>query len=132
GSLIAKHGSGAPGKSSANVTFSYLSRPLSGTVLLGSTTEFAGFDTRTTREGIGEICAGALKFMPKLGDASVVRTWAGLRPYSAKGPVLGNGGGPAGYATAIGHGGDGIALSPITGAYLAEYIARDGQSGDIR
>lgn len=131
GSLLAKHAPSAGDKPSANVALSYLSRPLSGTVLLGSTNEFAGFDTRTTPQGIGEICAGAMRLMPRLGDMSVVRTWAGLRPYSARGPILGNGGGPAGYVTAIGHGGDGVALSPITGVYLADYIASEGRCGDV-
>lgn len=130
-SLLAKHAPSTPGKSTANVALSYLSRPFSGTVLLGSTNEFAGFDTRTTPEGVGEICAGAMRLMPRLGEMSVVRTWAGLRPYCARGPLLGDGGGPSGYVTAIGHGGDGIALSPITGVYVAEYIASDRKSGDV-
>jgi glycine/D-amino acid oxidase-like deaminating enzyme len=121
-SLLAKHGSGS--QSATNVAMSYLSRPLSGTVLLGSTNEFAGFDMRTTREGIAEICARAMRLMPRLGAMHVVRTWAGLRPYCAAGPILGDGGGPAGYVAAIGHGGDGVALSPITGMYVAEYIGR--------
>jgi sarcosine oxidase subunit beta len=131
GSLVAKHGTGAAPGSSANVALSYLSRPLSGSVLLGSTNEFAGFDTRTTRGGISEICAGAMRLMPRLGDASVVRTWAGLRPYCAKGPILGDGGGPAGYVAAVGHGGDGVALSPITGVYVADYIATERRTGGI-
>jgi glycine/D-amino acid oxidase-like deaminating enzyme len=120
-----------PGKSSTSISLSYLSRPLSGTVLLGTTNEFAGFDTRTTPEGIGEICAGAMRLMPHLSDSSVVRTWAGLRPYCSKGPLLGDSGGPSGYVTAIGHGGDGIALSPITGVYVADYIASSGKCGDV-
>jgi sarcosine oxidase subunit beta len=132
GSVVAKHGTGQTGKAGANVALSYLSRPSSGTVLLGSTNEFAGFDTRTTREGISQICADAMRLMPRLADMSVVRTWAGLRPYRANGPVLGDGGGPAGYVAAIGHGGDGVALSPITGVYIADYIASDAKCGDIR
>ena len=131
GSLLAKHAPSTGGKAGANVALSYLSRPVSGTVLLGSTNEFAGFDTRTTPEGIGEICAGAMRLMPRLAGMSVVRTWAGLRPYSARGPVLGDGGGVPGYVAAIGHGGDGVALSPISGVYVAEYMASEGGCGDI-
>jgi sarcosine oxidase subunit beta len=131
GSLVAKHGTGSSEGSSANVALSYLSRPLSGTVLLGSTNEFAGFDTRTTREGLAEICTGAMRLMPRLADMTVVRAWAGLRPYCAKGVVLGEGGGPQGYVTAIGHGGDGVALAPITGVYIADYIASERGCGDI-
>jgi sarcosine oxidase subunit beta len=131
-SLVAKHGTGAGVASGANVALSYLSRPLSGTVLLGSTNEFAGFDTRTTAEGLSEICAGAMRLMPRLAEMTVVRAWAGLRPYCAIGVVLGDGGGPEGYVTAIGHGGDGVALAPITGAYVAEYIASERGCGDVQ
>ena len=102
---------------------SYLARPLSGTVLLGSTNEFVGFDTRTTREALGEISRYAKRLMPRLGRMHAVRAWAGLRPYCAQGPMLGTNGGPEGYVTAIGHGGDGVALSPITGVYVADVIA---------
>jgi len=40
-------------------------------------------------------------------------------------------GGPDGYLVATGHGGDGMALAPITGLYLAEAIARDGKDCDL-
>lgn len=124
GALLAKH-KGAAG--SINAAFAYTSKPISGTVLLGGTNEFAGFDSRTTQEALAEISRLAVRAMPEIGRLQAIRAWAGLRPYSPKGPILGHAGGPRGYAAAIGHGGDGVALSPITGVYLAEYIARDGQ-----
>ena len=37
----------------------------------------------------------------------------------------------AGYAVATGHGGDGVALAPISGLYMAEYIASDGRQNDL-
>ena len=126
GQLLAKHG-GAPADGRLHVPLGYTSRPVSGTVMLGSTNEFVGYDTRTTREGIAGICASALALMPELANLNAVRAWAGLRPYSATGPILGDGGGPRGYAVAIGHGGDGVALAPITGLYLAASIAREGK-----
>ena len=126
GQLLAKHG--GPGTGGANVALSYTSKPLNGTVLLGSSNEFAGYDTRTTLPVVAEICQRACGLMPRLGGFNALRSWAGLRPYSASGPVLGGAGGPNGYATAIGHGGDGMALAPISGLYLAEYIAHDGKN----
>lgn len=126
GQLLAKHGGAETG--GANVALSYTSQPLNGTVLLGSSNEFAGYDTRTTLPVMAEICRRACDLMPRLGKFNALRSWAGLRPYSALGPVLGGAGGPNGYAAAIGHGGDGMALAPISGLYLAEYIARDGKN----
>ena len=132
GQLLAKHGGGGGGKpGGASVSPSYTSKPLNGTVLLGSTNEFAGYDTATTRDMLAEICRRVICLMPRLGELNALRSWAGLRPYSSAGPVLGNAGGPPGYAAAIGHGGDGIALAPITGLYLSEYIAREGKDADL-
>jgi sarcosine oxidase subunit beta len=130
GQLLAKHG-GAPAGGGLQVPLGYTSRPVSGTVMLGSTNEFVGYDTRTTREGVAGICRSAINLMPQLSRLNAVRAWAGLRPYSAKGPLLGDGGGVAGYAVATGHGGDGVALAPISGLYMAEYIASDGSQNDL-
>jgi sarcosine oxidase subunit beta len=130
GQLLAKHG-GAPAGGGLQVPLGYTSRPVSGTVMLGSTNEFVGYDTRTTREGVAGICRSAVNLMPELSRLNAVRAWAGLRPYSAKGPLLGDGGGVAGYAVATGHGGDGVALAPISGLYMAEYIASNGRQNDL-
>ncbi len=130
GQLLAKHG-GAPAGGGLHVPLGYTSRPVSGTVMLGSTNEFVGYDTRTTREGVAGICRSALNLMPQLSRLNAVRAWAGLRPYSPTGPLLGDGGGVAGYAVATGHGGDGVALAPISGLYIAKYIASDGRQNDL-
>jgi glycine/D-amino acid oxidase-like deaminating enzyme len=130
GQLLAKHG-GAPAGGGLHVPLGYTNRPVSGTVMLGSTNEFVGYDTRTTREGVAGICRSAMSLMPQLSRLNAVRAWAGLRPYSSKGPLLGGGGAVAGYAVATGHGGDGVALAPISGLYMAEYIASDGRNNDL-
>ena len=131
--LLAKHGGGSSSGAgdATNVAFSYTSRLASGTVLLGSTNEFVGFDTRTTQPALAAICRAATRLMPRLADARIVRSWAGLRPYCTQGPLLGYNGGPKGYVTAIGHGGDGVALSPVTGVYVADFIAREGERCDL-
>jgi sarcosine oxidase subunit beta len=126
--LLAKH-SGSAG--SINAAFSYTRKSLNGTVLLGGTNEFAGFDTRTTKAALGEICRLAVRAMPAIAGLNALRSWAGLRPYSPKGPQLGSGGGPPGYAIAIGHGGDGVALSPITGLFMSRYIESDGKGCEL-
>lgn len=128
--LLAKHAA-AESDGNPHVSFSYTARPASGTTMLGSTNEFVGFDTATTRAGLAGICQAAAALMPRLARLHAVRAWAGLRPYCASGPLLGRVGGPEGYAVATGHGGDGVALAPITGAYVAEVIARDGAECEL-
>ena len=131
--MLSKHAPVDPGAGSAapKAALYYSRRPFSGTVLLGSTYEFAGYDVRTTREGVAAICRCTARAMPRLAKHNAVRSWAGLRPYSPSGPILGRAGGPDGYVVATGHGGDGMALAPITGLYLAELIARDGKDCEL-
>ena len=95
----------------------------SGNLLLGSTREFVGFDTRTTYQAMTNIAIQALHIIPQLKDTHIIRTFAGLRPYTPDGlPILGNVDGLEGFIVAAGHEGDGVALSPITGEIIAELI----------
>jgi glycine/D-amino acid oxidase-like deaminating enzyme len=95
----------------------------SGNLLLGSTREFVGFDTRTTYQAMTNIAIQALHIIPQLKDTHIIRTFAGLRPYTPDGlPILGNVDGVEGLIVAAGHEGDGVALSPITGELIAELI----------
>jgi sarcosine oxidase subunit beta len=100
-----------------------LEQTQSGNILIGSTREFAGFDRRNTIDGISGIARYALTILPGLKDVHIIRTFAGLRPYTPDGlPVLGTAPEPVGLILAAGHEGDGIALSPITGQLIAELI----------
>lgn len=98
-----------------------------GNLLLGSTREFVGFDHRTSLEGLRRIAARTTCVLPCLKQMNIIRSFAGLRPYTPDGlPVLGPVAGLEGFIMAAGHEGDGIALSPITGALIAQLLA-DGQ-----
>jgi glycine/D-amino acid oxidase-like deaminating enzyme len=50
-----------------------------GTVMIGSTQEKVGFDSLTTGQAAGRLAASAARIVPLLGQARVVRQWAGLR-----------------------------------------------------
>ncbi|MFO7707109.1 MAG: FAD-binding oxidoreductase, partial [Desulfobacterales bacterium] len=94
-----------------------------GNVLIGSTREFVGFDRRTTFEGIRTIASRIAPVIPALRRVPVIRTFAGLRPYTPDGlPILGTVAGIGGFFMAAGHEGDGIALSAITGELIAELV----------
>jgi sarcosine oxidase subunit beta len=96
----------------------------SGNLLLGSTREFVGFDKRTTPAGLRRIAAGTTRIIPALTSLPVIRSFAGLRPYTPDGlPILGPVDGVPGFFMAAGHEGDGIALAPITGHLMAQRIA---------
>lgn len=96
----------------------------SGNLLLGSTREFAGMNRRTTLSGLQTIARAAAGIIPALRDVQVIRSFAGLRPYTPDGfPILGRVPECPGLILAAGHEGDGIALAPITGRLIAELIA---------
>ena len=98
----------------------------SGNLLLGSTREFVGFDKRTTYEGINSILRNTSRIIPKLKNMNIIRSFAGLRPYTPDGlPILGKVQGIEGFIMAAGHEGDGMALSPITGELIAELIENE-------
>ncbi|KJS19964.1 MAG: FAD-dependent oxidoreductase [Clostridiaceae bacterium BRH_c20a] len=105
-----------------------LSQTKKGNILIGATREFVGYDTRNTREGIREVLKNAVRLIPALKDINIIRTIAGLRPYTPDGlPLLGPIVQPEGFYLASGHEGDGIALAPLTGKIISQLII-DGKS----
>jgi glycine oxidase len=101
----------------------YLVPRLDGRVLVGSTEEDAGFDSRPTAGGV----AGLLEFVrwlvPSLADATLERCWAGLRPGSPDGlPFLGLVPGCSNLFVAAGHFRAGIQLSPATGQVMTDLL----------
>jgi YD repeat-containing protein len=94
-----------------------------GTMLLGSSREFAGFD-RSVSPGVAQaIATRAMRFLPRLAQASIIRSYAGLRPWSPDHlPLVGPVAGVPGFYLATGHEGAGICLAPVTGQIIADWI----------
>ncbi len=102
-----------------------LEQTASGNLLIGSTREFVGYDRRTTYHGIKAITQNVLRIAPALKEVNIIRSFAGLRPYTPDGlPILGKLRGVEGFIVAAGHEGDGIALAPITGKLIAELVVK--------
>jgi D-hydroxyproline dehydrogenase subunit beta len=94
-----------------------------GTLLLGSSREFTGFDVSVSVPVVRAIADRALRFLPALAHASSVRTYAGLRPWSPDHlPLIGPVGLAPGLCLATGHEGAGIGLAPVTGKLIAEWL----------
>ncbi|MEN8243412.1 MAG: FAD-dependent oxidoreductase [Thermodesulfobacteriota bacterium] len=97
-----------------------------GNIVCGTTREFVGYDKSTTFRGISFIVGELLRIFPSLENMRIIRTFAGLRPYTPDGlPIVGNISGIDGFIVAAGHEGDGIALAPITGKLVAALISGD-------
>ena len=96
-----------------------------GTVLLGSSREFVGFDRSASPAVVQAIAARALRFLPKLAQASIIRSYAGLRPWSPDHlPLVGPVAAAPGFYLATGHEGAGVGLAPVTGQIIADWIVR--------
>ena len=95
----------------------------SGTVLIGSSREDVGFDSRVDAAAWGAIAARAVRLMPALRDAAIMRAYCGFRPFSRDHlPVIGPDRDVAGLWYATGHEGAGIGLAPGTAELVSALL----------
>lgn len=101
----------------------YLVPRTDGRVLIGSTEEWVGFDKRNTAAGVAGLIEFGIGVVSKLAEATLERTWAGLRPGSADGsPFLAPIPGVDNLFIAAGHFRSGLQMSPGTAVVMAEMI----------
>ena len=94
-----------------------------GYVWAGATVEDVGFRNKTTEHGLAGLRRMAADLVPRLRQAKVVSSWAGLRPGSPDGmPVIGRFPGKKNVFLATGHFRNGVLLAPITGALVADLV----------
>jgi len=94
-----------------------------GNFLLGSSREFVGFDTASNPWVLELMSRRVLRFFPSLARVRMIRSYAGLRPYTPDGmPIVSPVEGTEGLFVAAGHEGSGVALAPITGRLVSEMI----------
>ncbi|MBO1002504.1 NAD(P)/FAD-dependent oxidoreductase [Pseudogracilibacillus auburnensis] len=91
--------------------------------LIGSSREFVGFNTKVNHEVTKYIAQRAIRFYPKIADMTVIRTYAGLRPWTEDHlPIISEVKHVPGFYVAAGHEGDGISLAMITGKVIEEML----------
>ena len=109
----------------------YLIPRSDGRLLVGATVEEAGFDKRTDLATIQRLHKSAIALVPKLADARILESWAGLRPGTPDAlPILGETSIP-GYYVATGHFRDGILLAPITAEVMTAVIENRSPVHDL-
>jgi glycine oxidase len=92
-------------------------------IAIGATVEDAGFDATTSPEAIETLRQAAIRICPALREATVLRTWAGLRPATPDMlPILGRDPEFPRLLYACGHSKNGILLAPATAVALAAWI----------
>jgi len=102
----------------------------SGTVLIGSSRDFAGFCDRIDMRVLAEIASRAISLFPFLSRVRAIRAYGGFRPASPDHlPIIGPDAVIPGLYHATGHEGAGIGLAPATAELLAALI--DGDSPPV-
>ncbi|MFO1058620.1 MAG: FAD-dependent oxidoreductase [Dongiaceae bacterium] len=95
----------------------------SGQLLIGSSREFAE-DREVSRARLAEIARRACRLVPLLARRRVIRSYAGLRPWTPDGrPLIGPTAEVEGLALATGHAGEGNTRALITGRLVADLLA---------
>jgi sarcosine oxidase subunit beta len=90
--------------------------------LIGSSRRFVGEDTSCDVEVLRAMAQRAIRFFPVIKDINIIRSYAGLRPYTPDHlPIVSETEVP-GFYVAAGHEGDGIGLSLITGKLVTQMI----------
>ena len=109
----------------------YLVPRSSGKIFAGATVEDVGYDKTVQPTTIQEFHAAAARLIPELKDATVIETWAGLRPGSPDNlPLLGATPTP-GVFLASGHFRNGILLAPVTARIIADLVTGKRPTADI-
>jgi glycine/D-amino acid oxidase-like deaminating enzyme len=95
----------------------------SGTILIGSSREFSGFDRRPNHDVLAELARRATRLFPFLARVRALRAYLGFRPASPDHlPIIGPDPAAPGIWHASGHEGAGIGLAPATGELLTALI----------
>ncbi|RIK82090.1 MAG: glycine oxidase ThiO [Planctomycetota bacterium] len=103
-----------------------------GRLLVGSTMEDVGFDTRNTTTAVQGLIDFAKSLVPSLANATVERTWAGLRPGTTDGlPLIGPVPGMTNAFCAAGHLRGGLLLAPATAVVVGQMICGETPTIDV-
>jgi glycine/D-amino acid oxidase-like deaminating enzyme len=96
---------------------------MSGNFLLGSSREFQGFDITPNPDVVRAIARRAQRFYPAMARATIIRSYAGLRPWTPDHfPIVSGIASHPGLFLAAGHEGDGIGLAAVTGALVRDLV----------
>lgn len=98
-------------------------RTFAGNLLIGSSRRFLGERTDVDPRLVQDIVARAIRFSSVLGRVMMIRSFAGLRPWTPDNlPLVGEVSDIPGYVLAAGHEGEGVGLSPVTADIVADVI----------
>jgi glycine/D-amino acid oxidase-like deaminating enzyme len=102
--------------------FTYLKPTKSGTIGIGTTNEFVGYNKKSSPEGMVAMLKGAARICPALKNAKIIRSWANLVPFTYDGlPVIGELKEIKGFIMAAGHA-HAMSHAPAVAVQLSDFI----------
>ncbi len=109
--------------SSGVATSAVVESTMAGTILLGSSREFVGFDRVIDRRVVAAIAARAIGLFPRLAGVRLLRAYIGFRPATSDGlPIIGFDADDVSVLHASGHEGAGIGLAEGTGELVEALV----------
>jgi D-amino-acid dehydrogenase len=100
--------------------------PLTSTYRIGSTMEFAGYDTRLNPARLNLLRDTATMYLHEPLAEPVIESWYGWRPMTPDSlPLVGRAPAFDNVYVAAGHGMLGVSMSPATGKLIAELVSGD-------
>jgi D-amino-acid dehydrogenase len=107
--------------------------PWRGGFRLGSTMEFAGYDTTLNPKRLAALVSGAREYLNAVPATAIQERWFGWRPMTPDDlPILGRAPGVTNLTLATGHGMLGMTLSAVTGLLVAELLGGRSSSFDLQ
>lgn len=99
---------------------------------LGSTMEFAGYDTRLRKVRLAALQHGAREYLRQPEGEGTVQPWYGWRPMSADDlPLIGRAPGIDNLTVASGHGMLGVTLAAVTGLLVGQLLCGQQPAVDL-
>lgn len=95
-----------------------------GRIVVGATSEWAGFQAGNTIAGLQKLLNGTARLMPSLADWVVQESWWGFRPASPdEAPILGESHCPN-LTVAVGHHRNGVLLAAATARLIGDWVTQ--------
>ncbi len=101
-------------------------------ILVGATSEDAGFDTSLTDAAAAGLTRGAVELFPQFARVTPADQWSGIRPMTTDSlPVLGTDPEFPALIYACGHSRNGILKAPLTGTCVAQLFLEEHSGYDL-
>ncbi len=108
----------------------FLTEPTGANNALIGFSKYSATDTRTNFEVTRAMAKRAIRFYPMIANVNIIRTYAGLRPWSPDHePIISKTKVP-GFYVCSGHCGSGIAYGPLSGKLIMQMIL--GEETDVK